>query len=53
MDLAEWQTLIGSFGFPIFVAIFMMVKMDKTIKTFSDAINNLAAEIKILCAKEK
>jgi hypothetical protein len=45
MELKDIIPLINSVGFPIFVAVFLMVKMDKSIKslehTIGDAVNSL------------
>ena len=45
MELKDLIPLINSVGFPIFVAVFLMVKMDKTIKslekTLADALLSL------------
>lgn len=45
MDLKEIIPLINSIGFPIFVAVFLMVKMDKSIKSLE---NTLAAAVNSL-----
>lgn len=46
METADLITkLVGNLGFPIFVAIFMLVKSSKETKALTEAINTLAARI--------
>lgn len=49
MDVIDIVTkLIGNLGFPIFVAVFMMVKNSKETQALTDAINTLANKIDVL-----
>lgn len=38
--------VLGNFGFPIAVSIFLLVKLDKSFKQLETAITNLINEIK-------
>lgn len=46
MELKDYMTLINSVGFPIFVAVFLMIKMDKSIKTLERTISGAVSELK-------
>lgn len=49
MDVIDIVTkLIGNLGFPIFVAVFMMLKNSKDTQALTDAINTLANKIDVL-----
>jgi len=46
-----FKELLASYGFPIFVAVYLLVVMNKTIKANTDAINKLNSTVEKLCNK--
>lgn len=42
----EVLSLIGNLGFPIFVAVFMLLRLETTVKDFTKSINDLTIELK-------
>ena len=45
-------TIIGQFGFPIAVTVYLLVTRDKTIDKNTQAINDLRTAIEIMCEKK-
>lgn len=50
---SELVTLIGQFGFPIAISIYLLITRDKTISQNTQAIQELKAAIAQLCEKNK
>ena len=49
MESAVWELIkdgIASLGFPIFVAVYLLIHMKKTLKKLTDSIDNLIELIK-------
>ena len=46
MEVKDIIALINSVGFPIFVAVFLMVKMDKSIKSLENTIGGAVTSLK-------
>jgi hypothetical protein len=53
MDVTLIQQLIASLGFPIFVAIWFMVKSSKDMQALTNTLNELKEVISLLNAKIK
>ena len=51
MDANTW-TLIGQFGFPMVVALYLLVRVDNTIKALSDVITKNTAVLSQMANKE-
>jgi hypothetical protein len=48
MDVNDIVTLIGSLGFPIVACVGMFYLYNRTLKGFTDTLNDIASEIKEL-----
>ena len=46
MELKDYISLINGVGFPIFVALFLLFKMDKSIQTLERTISGAVSELK-------
>lgn len=51
MDINVITQLIGSLGFPMFVAVYTMTTMNKTLTQNTEAINNMSVAITKLADK--
>ena len=52
LDINGLQTLIGQYGFPIFTAIWFMVKSSQDSKNMTEALTKLTEAIVVLQTKE-
>ncbi|MES9699973.1 MULTISPECIES: YvrJ family protein [Bacillus] len=41
MDLNQYVSLIGNFGFPLVLATYLLLRMERKIESLTDAINEL------------
>ena len=48
MDMLQIVKLIGDIGFSLFVAVFLLVRVDSTLEALKSAINALSEEIKVM-----
>ena len=48
MDAAAIATVIKEIGFPIFVACYVLIRMEKQLKTLTSAINNMTRVVSVL-----
>ena len=51
MTVDQILTAIGNLGFPVFVAVYLLVFVNRTVKSNTQAINSLAKIITQLCEK--
>lgn len=49
MTIDNLASLIGSVGFPIAVALYLLVKLQPTIEKHTEALNSLKSAIQELC----
>lgn len=48
MEVAEWVTTIGNFGFPIALTIYLFIRFEKKLDKLETSINRLTRVIKEL-----
>jgi GTP-binding protein EngB required for normal cell division len=51
MDVQAWVQIIGQLGFPIFVAVFMLVKQSKDTEQMTGVLKELQVTIQSLVNK--
>lgn len=49
--MEEVLTAIANYGFPILIAVYLLVRMEQKIESLDKAISELNQSIKNLCAK--
>ena len=52
MDVTAFTQLVGSLGFPIVVAMFLLVRMEKVIANLTTAVTDLTAVVARLLERE-
>jgi len=45
-DLPQWITILGNFGFPICISIYLLIRFEKKLDNFGEIISQLAEVIK-------
>jgi len=45
-DIQAWITMMGNFGFPVVVSIYLLVRFEKKIETLGETIQELGEIIK-------
>jgi len=45
-DLPQWITILGNFGFPICISIYLLIRFEKKLDNLGEIISQLAEVIK-------
>lgn len=53
MDYPVFAQLLGNFGFPIAVTLFLLVKLEKKLEHLESAIHTLSKAVTAIKAKER
>ena len=48
METTEWIAVVGNFGFPIAITIYLFLRFEKKLETLETSINHLSEVIKDL-----
>lgn len=46
MDITEWVNIISTIGFPIFITLYILVRLENKMDTLNKSINDLTSAIK-------
>ncbi len=53
MDVAAFTQLVGSLGFPIVVAMFLLIRMEKVIAELTKAVTDLTAIVAKISERDR
>lgn len=52
MDVKDVAILIKEVGFPIFIAVYVLIRMEKAMKSLTASINNMSTIVSALTGKQ-